>query len=154
ELLIPLKQLDSYHAIHRLDAPSVMLAAINAGVSYSQLPMITCSAIHRSLVDRLRARTGRVFGSRSPDVYSAFAFGQVAGTYHSLTAPMGISALSGGSTGVAELYLSGRSPVAGEFQRLNAEAGHTCHALVPDLPVMPARVADSFQQAKDALFPH
>jgi FkbM family methyltransferase len=65
---------------------------------------------------------------------------------------MGLSGLSGSSNGVAELYLGGCSPIAEEFRRLNAEAGHVPHPQVPDLPLMAAKVADSFQRAKEALF--
>ena len=153
ELLLPLKMIDGYHPIHQLDARPMILAAANAEVSYSQLPMIYCSAVHQGLLERLRARTGRVFRSQCPDVYSAFALAYLAGSYHSCSAPMSISGLSGASNGVAELYLGGRSPITEEFRRLNAGAGHDPHPQVPDLPLMSAKVADSFMRVKEALFP-
>ena len=58
------------------------------------------SVIHRDLVASLRARAGRVFGSAYPDVYSAFAFGYVAGEYLSTEVPMSVAGLSGASNGV------------------------------------------------------
>jgi hypothetical protein len=105
-------------------------------------------------VDRLRAATGRVFRSPSPDVYSAFAFGYLVDRYPSVAAPMTISALSGRSNGIAAIYLRGKSDVGVEFRRLNAAAGHRCHPRVPDLPTMAALVADAFEHARDAVFPH
>ena len=153
ELLIPVKMVDGYHPIRQLDARPMIRAAAHSVISYAELPMIYCSAVRHDLLDRLRARVGRVFQSQCPDVYSAFAFGYLAGSFYSCSAPMGISGLSGASNGVAELFLGGRSRVTEEFRRLNAEAGHGPHPGVPDLPLMAAKVADSFMRAKEALFP-
>jgi FkbM family methyltransferase len=153
ELLIPLTQVDAYHPVYRVDARRAILDAAHSRISYAQLPMIYASAIPRSLLDRLRSRTGRVFRSAFPDVYSAFAVAHLAGRYHSCTAPMGLSGQSGTSNGVAVLFLGERSPVAEEFRRLNAGAGHIAHPGVPDLPLMAALVADSFQHARETLFP-
>src|SRR5262245_24692143 len=154
ELLIPLTKVDGYHPIHRIEARSVMLHAAHSRISYAQLPMIYASAVHQSLLGRLRTRTGRVFRSACPDVYSAFAFAHLAGRFHSCTAPIGLSGLSGASNGVADLFLRGQSPVTEEYRRLNTEAGHLLHPQVPDVPVMAARVSDAFQHARAALVPH
>ena len=54
--------------------------AANSRISYTELPMIQCSAIHHSLIEQLRAQTGRVFQSRCPDIYSSFAFAHLAGS--------------------------------------------------------------------------
>jgi hypothetical protein len=66
---------------------------------------------------------------------------------------MNVCGLSGRSTGVACLYQGGQSPIAREFRQLNAGAGHLFHPQIPFLSVLPATVADSFQHARDALFP-
>jgi FkbM family methyltransferase len=153
ELLIPLTQVDAYHPVHRVEARPAILDAAHSRISYAQLPMIYASAVPRSLLDRLRSRTGRVFRSSYPDVYSAFALAYLAGSYYSCTTPMGLSGQSGDSNGVGVLYLGGRSPASEEFRRLNTDAGHVRHAGVPDLPLMAALVADSFQHAREALFP-
>jgi hypothetical protein len=153
-LLIPLKQANDYYPIHRRDSAVMMQAAANSRLSYNELPMIQCAAIHRSVIDHLRARSGRVFQGRSPDIYSSFAFAQIAGSYHSVAAPMTINGLSAHSNGVACIYLKEKSPIAEEFRRLNAEARLTTHPWVPDVPVMPAGVADAFLHARDALFPN
>ncbi len=153
-LMIPLKQTDDYYPIHRRESARMIQDAANARISYTELPMIQCSAIQRGLIAELRAKAGRVFGSRSPDIFSCFAFAHLAGSYFSVDAPMTINGLSGQSNGVACIYLNGNSPIAEEFHRLNSQAKHAVHAQAPDVLVMPAAVADSFLHARDALFPH
>jgi glycosyltransferase involved in cell wall biosynthesis len=147
ELLIPLKQTDSYYPICVRQAAAVIEDAVNMRVSYAELPMIQCSAIHRDHLEQMRARTGRVFGSECPDIYSSFAFALLAGTFHTVAAPMTINGLSGRSNGVACIYLKEQSAIAEEFRRLNRQAKHVRHPHVPLLPVMPAYVADSFLSA-------
>jgi glycosyltransferase involved in cell wall biosynthesis len=153
-LLIPLKQANDYYAIHRRDSSAMIEAAANSRVSYTELPMVQCAAIHRSFYEQLRARTGRVFRSRCPDVYSSFAFAALAKSYYSVAAPMTINGLSGNSNGVACIYLKEHSAIADEFSHLNTQASHVRHPLAPAVPVMPAYVADSFLHARDTLFPH
>jgi FkbM family methyltransferase len=152
-LLVPLRQIDEYYPVRRRAAAPVMVDVVNGRASYSELPMIYCSAIHRSWIESLRARAGRVFQSECPDIFSAFAFASLAGAYHSVAAPIGISGLSGKSNGVAGIYLKEKSPVSHEFRGLNAKAGHRRHQHVPEAPVMSAAVADSFLHAKAAHFP-
>jgi glycosyltransferase involved in cell wall biosynthesis len=153
ELLIPLKQTNYYHPIRRRTSNRMIPAVLNSPNSYAQLPMIYASAIHHSLIARLRDHNGRVFRSQYPDVYSGFAFAHLAGTYHSVDAPMNINALSGKSTGFACFYLKERSPIAREFRTLNSQANLTRHPWIPDLPLMAVAVADAFLHAKEALFP-
>jgi glycosyltransferase involved in cell wall biosynthesis len=154
ELLIPMNQIDYYHPIVLHRAKPRMQAASTCAISYAELPTLYHAAIHSSLIAELRNRTGSLFRSQCPDIYSGFALAYLADTYHSVAAPMNISGLSGRSNGVACLYLKGRSPIAEEFYRFNSRANYTFHPSVPSLPVMPAHVADSFQHAKDAVFPH
>jgi hypothetical protein len=153
ELLIPLGQTDHYFPIRRCDAPRMMRAAAHGEISYTELPSLYCAAVHRDLVEALGRRDGRTFRSRCPDVYSAFGVAYLAGTFHSVAAPMGISALSGRSTGVADLYVGGPSAIAQEFRRLSEDSGYAMHPSVPALSIMPALVADAFQHARQALFP-
>jgi glycosyltransferase involved in cell wall biosynthesis len=152
ELLIPTKQTDWYLPIHRRESKLMIQAAANSEIAYSDLPMIYCSAIHRSLIEELRHKTGKIFRSESPDVYSGFAFAHLSGAFYSIDAPMGINGLSGDSNGVASIYLKEKSAVADDFLSLNTRANHVAHEWVPRLPVMPAAVADSFLHAKQSLF--
>src|SRR5262245_50721321 len=149
-LLIPLKQENGFYPIRRRDSARMIQAAANCAVSYSELPLVYCSAIHHPVIDRLRSQYERIFRSQSPDVFSSFAFAYIAGSYHSVAAPMNINGLSGESNGVACIYLKGNSPIADEYRRLNAESEHRPHPLAPDVLVMPAAVADSFLHARDS----
>jgi hypothetical protein len=55
---------------------------------------------------------------------------------------------------VATLFHRGRSPLDAELRALNDASGLPMHPWVPDLPIFPeVPVADSFQLAKEALFP-
>jgi hypothetical protein len=152
-LLIPLKQANDYYPIHRRDSTAVIPQAANSRISYTELPMIQNSAIHRRVIERLRLRTSRVFRSQCPDVYSSFAFAAVAGCYYSVAAPMSINGLSARSNGVACVYLKEQSPIAEDFCRLNAQAHHSWHPRVPAVPLIPAYVADSFLYAQESVFP-
>jgi glycosyltransferase involved in cell wall biosynthesis len=153
QLVIPTKQTDWYLPIHRHEGSAKIRSCINFEIPYSYLPMIYSSVIHRDLLDALRQKTGRVFQSACPDIYSSFAFASVAGTYYSLDAPLGINGLSYGSNGVANVYLKDdNTPVSGDFWKLNAAAKIQAYPWIPKVMSMPVWVADSFQHAKEALF--
>jgi hypothetical protein len=81
------------------------------------------------------------------------AVAYLAGEYLSTTVPMGVSGMSGKSNGVALLRSDGSSPILREFNELNARFGYRPHPWVPDLCLDPVPDADSFQWAKEALFP-
>jgi glycosyltransferase involved in cell wall biosynthesis len=137
-----------------LDAHEEIAHVIRLAHGYTILPMIYNAIIHRSLIEGLRYRCGRVFLGQCPDVYSGFAFAHLAGRYVSLDVPMSVSGLSGASNGVATLFLKGRSLIDREFRQLNADQQILPHPTVPDLPAFPIiPIADSFQIAKEALFP-
>jgi glycosyltransferase involved in cell wall biosynthesis len=140
--------------VRTVEARSAIASAIAFRSCYSTLPMIYNSVIHRDLLGELRARTGRLFANHSPDVYSGFALAYLAGTYVSTDVPMAVAGQSGGSYGVANLFLRGKSPLDHEFRLFNRQDGLPAHPWVPDLPIFPfVPVADSFQVAKEALFP-
>jgi hypothetical protein len=137
-----------------MQARKVIPRIANWQMDYTLLPMLYNSAIHQDLINSLRKKTGRVFGASSPDVYSGFAFAYLAQTYASVGCPMSINGGSAKSNGFGNINLKGNSPVAREFRLLNAKAGIDCHPRIPDIPVMPAVIADSFQRAKEVLFPN
>jgi hypothetical protein len=152
-LLLPLRMENNYQAIHCHEARPMIRAAINFDISYADLPNIYCSVIHRDLFEQLRRQTGRVFKSRTPDVYAAFAVAHVAGRYHSLNAPLAIAGTSGKSTGIARHFVKGSSAIDADFRNLNDQAGHVLHSQVPDLPPIASAVADAFLYVKEALYP-
>jgi hypothetical protein len=141
--------------LHTVDAVKAIDAVIGFRECYNYLPMIYHGTVHRELIAELRQRTGRVFLTTCPDVYSGFAFAYLAGTYASIQLPVSVCGLSGHSNGIATLLLREPSAVADEFHRLNAASARVgAHPTVPQLPIFPAvPVAESFQHARDALFP-
>lgn len=151
-LLIPLKERNFGHVLHRCPARQMIRDAANGRVSYSELPVIYNAAIRRDLFDQLRMRTGRVFKTRTPDVYTAFAVAALVGEYLSLRAPLGVCGRSGASTGVARHFAKKGSAIDRDFRRLNEAAGLKLHSWVPDLPPIPSAVADAFLWAKEDLF--
>jgi hypothetical protein len=135
-----------------LDADATIAAVIRFEAPYVRLPTFYNTAIHRSVVEELRLRVGRVFLSRFPDVYSGFAVGRIVRRYTSVGVPMSVAGLSSHSTGVANLFVRSGMPEDEDYRRLNANARLTPHPLVPDLPVFPeVPVADSFLYAQEAL---
>jgi hypothetical protein len=141
--------------VRTVEARPALAAAVAFHACYSTLPMMYNAAVRRDLLDELRARAGRVFPNHYPDVYTGFALGYLAGTYVSTDAPMTVAGTSGGSFGVATLFRRGKSARDHEFRSLNSRERLPTHPWVPDLPIFPfVPVADSFQIAKEALFPH
>jgi len=149
ELKIPLRCLDRI-----ITSKKVINKIANCQLSYKFLPMLYNSAIHRDLISTLRVKTGRVFKSMSPDVYSGFAFAYLEKRYASIGHPMSINAGSAKSNGIAQMQLDGNSQIANEFYRLNDKAGFSIHPEVPKAKCLPISIADAFLHVKDNLFPN
>jgi hypothetical protein len=140
--------------LREVSAIETIRAVIGFRTVYTALPMFYNAAIHRSIIDTLRQRTGRVFPHPVPDVYSGFAVAAVAGRYLSTDLPMSVAGQSGASNGVAVLFNRGQTRIDQEFRDLNAQEGLHSDPRIPDLPVFPhVPVADSFAAAKRMLFP-
>ena len=135
------------------DSRDCIQKTVNFEIGADELPMIYTAAVHRSVLEELRVRTGKIFLNLWPDVYSGFAIAHIVGTFHSSTLPFSMAGLSGHSTGVATLATDATNSIAKEFFRLTRKDGIPPHRLVPDVSVWPVTTADSFCFAKDALFP-
>jgi glycosyltransferase involved in cell wall biosynthesis len=122
-------------------------------VNAATLPMIYTSVIRSDVIARHRQLVGRVFPTVYPDTYSGFAFAFLADPYLSVGVPMGVAGLSANSNGVATFFHGDQSPIAREFRELNREAGLRHHPTVPPLNLDPIHTDDSFQHARDRLFP-
>lgn len=137
-----------------LQSHKVLPKVANYNSNYQdELPMIYNSAIHRDLIELLRKKTGEVFTTVTPDIYSGVAFAYLAQSYASVGIPFGIAGISASSTGESTLRCKD-NPNAQEFWRLNDEAKLEYHPKIPNVPVISAAVAESIQCAKDALFPN
>lgn len=148
-LVIPLSR-----ELQWVDARGVLSQVARFEGGYSGLPMIYLNAvIHQDLIRQARARTGRVFNNRIPDVYSGVVFAYLAGKYPTVSVPMTVAALSGKSNGYALLAGDGRDPIVAEFDELNVRSGYLPHPQIPNLRLLQAQVADSFQFAREAFFP-
>lgn len=130
-------------------------------IDWSLLPTLYNSVIHRSLIERHIATVGRMFVTTCPDVYSAYAFGYLCEEYLSSSVPMHVNGASANSNGVSsaiQLDQAQSVPVksvkiAEEFKAFNTEAGYLRHPTVPDCEILQTHYDNSFQHAKDLLFP-
>ena len=68
---------------------------------YRYLPMFYNSAVHRSILDILVTRTGRIFNATSPDIYTGFAFAHLMKNYITIGYPLSINGVSSKSNGAA-----------------------------------------------------
>ena len=140
--------------VRELSGLDTIRSVIGFRLPYAALPMLYNAAVHRAVLDELRAKVGRVFPHSVPDVYSGFAVAAVAGRFLSTDIPMSISGQSGASNGIATLFNRGRSAIDREFRDLNAKEGLLPDPRIPDLPVFPhVPVADAFAFARRNLFP-
>lgn len=138
----------------RLNANKIIDNVANYRMDYTFLPMLYNSAISSELIISLKDKTGRIFMSRSPDIYSGFAFAFLACEYIAVNVPMSINAGSAKSNGTASTLLGEDNDITASFVDLNTKSGIYIHKYLPDVIAMPVTIADSFLFAKDALFPN
>lgn len=130
---------------------SKMMAAdqVTFRKNFAFLPMLYHSAIHRRVLDKLKERTGSVFKSRSPDVYTGLAICAITDKYFFKALPCTITGSSGKSTGAAHLFTYHKNAVAADYKRLNDASETFPHSTVPDLPTLPTCIGECFAYAKD-----
>lgn len=137
-----------------IKAHQVISKVANNLLDYQKLPMLYNSAIHRDLINLLREKTGRIFSASCPDLYSGFAFAYLAKNYASIGRPMSINGSSPKSNGLSTVVLKSKNSIAEEFHKLNKTVNLDFHSKIPNIPVLPAIIADNFQKTKDNLFPN
>ena len=117
---------------------------------YSELPSLYNSFVHREVLSTIRATTGRVFSSMTPDIYSGFAIAAVAPRYISMLRPASVAGTCARSNGEGVMRSGAKSDVALEFAELNERFGFHWHAAAPHLPgSLPAIILECFEQAKE-----
>ncbi|MCT7983609.1 glycosyltransferase [Laspinema sp. A4] len=146
-LSIPFEQMN-----HIFSGKKIIKKVCNYKLPYDFLPMLYNSVIHKDLVQLLIEKTGRVFSSQTPDVYSGFVFAYLSGKYASLGIPMSINGGSAKSNGLCFTFLGKNNSITQEFNFLNEKFGYKWHPQVPNLTYIPAVIAESFLQAKDVLY--
>lgn len=117
------------------------------------LPSFYNSFVHRDIVPKLRAKTGKVFNGASPDWYSGLAIAALVDRYGTGGVPLRIAGGSRKGNGLATLQ-GGSSQVADEFVRLNMMSGLKWNPKVPNVPKsVSALAAECLQQVKENLLP-
>jgi glycosyltransferase involved in cell wall biosynthesis len=147
-LMVPLER-----HITRLDSREQLALVSRNEVSISTLPNVYHGLVHRGLIDALRERTGTVFATPFADSYAAVCFAYLGGSYTSVSVPMTVTAFSPNSFGAMFYTAKTKSSVYRETMQALDRAGIHHHRWAPKLPLESIILANSFQTAKEALFP-
>jgi len=100
---------------------AAVIKSLNTGV-HTFLPMIyQCSVVHKKLINKLIDKTGFMFDSIGPDVYSGFAISAIAERYVNVGIPVCLTGMSGLSVGAAYAYNGTSSSITKEFVKLTSE---------------------------------
>lgn len=142
------------NSLTELNSTEIIKKVANYELHYKTLPMLYNSAVHSSILKKIKGKDGVFFNSQSPDIYSGFVIAKSVKKYISLNTPLSIAGLSKSSNGAANLYTNQNSNIKEDFTKLNEKAGLTWHTKVPAINVLPAIIADCYYHAKDKLFPH
>jgi hypothetical protein len=136
-----------------IQSRKIISLVANSKMGWHMLPMIYNSVIHRDLIESLRKKTGRIFKSITPDIYSGFAFAYLVEKYVSISyPPIGILGRSSASTGINGFECKEESPIVREHLLLNEQAGFSFPQRIPKLILSPVASAEPFERAKEALF--
>lgn len=137
-----------------IDSYEIIKNVIGFKTHYSALPTLYCNtAVHRDLLNKLKNKTGSIFKSYIPDVYSGFALAYIKNSFTSINLPMSIGGTSSNSNGIAwENDSVENRNIKKDFIKLNNEAGITWSKIVPKVRSLEACIAESFIVAKHALF--
>lgn len=138
----------------RVSGRQVMLPIAHGKKIYTTLPMLYNSAINRTLIETLRNKTGRVFRSISPDIYSGFAFAYLSTNYLSIGKPMSINGGSAKSLGYSFGKGNERDSIVRDALELYKRSNLHFHYAFPWIMSLISASAEAFQQSKEALFPH
>ena len=124
-------------------------------ISYAVLPCIYSSFVRRSVIERVRAKTGgRYFAAGSPDVYTGIANAYVTPKAAYLRRALSLSGNSGASTGSAHFFRSkGGARVAEYWRDEGITRGEALHPTLIDACNLEVGLADTMIRAKELLFP-
>jgi glycosyltransferase involved in cell wall biosynthesis len=96
------------------DAKNNVKKVVNGSGNMFDLPLLYVrSAVHKSLIDNLISRSGFMFDSAIPDIYSGFALSSIVKYYITLGIPVCMTGLSGKSIGTAFKYYENLSETIG-----------------------------------------
>jgi glycosyltransferase involved in cell wall biosynthesis len=86
-----------------VDSKGFITKVISGRGDYRYFPMLYNAAVSRTLIDALIAKTGRIFSSACPDIYTGYAFAHLEKEYITIGYPLSINGVSSKSTGAAHL---------------------------------------------------
>jgi len=114
-----------------LDAKKLIDAVARGKMDYTFLPMLYTAAIRRDLLDTMRERTGSVFHSVCPDIFSGFAFASLVDTVPCINKAMTISGGGNRSTGFHVMAIP-YGEISKEFLALNRQDGLVLNHRIPE----------------------
>lgn len=139
-----------------LDSLEMINKVCKFELSYNILPMLYMnSVVKKELIINLKERTGEVYKSLSPDIYSGFAFAYIVNNYLTIKMPMSIGGASDKSNGLACIHSKkgSNNEIMKDFFELNKKSSYRFHDNIPYVKCEGVAVADSFIWAKKSLFP-
>lgn len=116
-------------------------------VFYFELPMVYHGVVHTTVLDKIRARSGRLISSSVPDVYLAIAVASSTKSYYRLSRSLTFVGTSQHSYGAAGITLGESAP---QVQAFREESTLGTHRLVPFIQLIPVIVLECIFCARDA----
>jgi glycosyltransferase involved in cell wall biosynthesis len=128
-----------------MDSESYIKSVIHRKADYRYLPMFYNSAISSKLISILRVKTGRVFHSASPDIYSGYVFAHLNKKYISIGYPLSINGVSSKSNGAA--HLNNDESVKEDYWTTFKTSAINWPESIPEINAIYLGIAEPFVQA-------
>lgn len=132
-----------------LNSNDIILNVLAGEMKFQMLPMIYNSIISISLIKKIKAETGRVFNSISPDLYTGFSFSYLSKSYLSINIPITVGGTSAKSNGLNCMKKSNQ--IVDEFKALSEASFSPIHPDVPFIKTIFSGIYDSFLRAQEDL---
>jgi len=140
--------------LYRSSSQLAKVRVFDAG--YESLPMFYNTCVPRSLLEKAREKSGRLFHSSAPDISSGILFACLTESYMRLRFPLTLAGISGSSNGGAHVAMvesgkiSEQSSIS-EFLQLNKSSNLDFHHTLPQLPLVAIIVRDAFIRVEQSL---
>lgn len=139
-----------------IDSHSLLKRFANLGaVSYNRFPhLYNGGYVHRDILEKIKSKTGRVFESITPDVYSGYAVAAHCPEFVLTGTPLNISGRSGKSNGSAHTYRKMSDQIIQDFKSLNVQSSIPHHPQIPYNRGWFPVVYEPYFKARDLFFPN
>ena len=132
-----------------LNSQDVISKILIGKKKFQMLPMIYNSIISTSLVKKLKTKTGRVFNSISPDLYTGFSFAYLSKSYLSIDTPITVGGTSAKSNGLN--FMKKSNEIVDEFKALSTVSFAPIHPDIPFVKTIFVGIYDSFLRSQESL---